>query len=152
MYPAFFSLYPTLERLRNVRNLHYSNGVSALPLWLSYIAFDFVFILLGTGIATIIFTSVSGVFFSLGHLFVVFVFYGLTVTLLAYVVSLFARSQLAAFAISGEDDVFYSMLQIQVADPCKAAYQGVTFLLYMIAYLVTLTYGALSRSHDQGRF
>lgn len=25
-YPAFFALYPTLERLRNVRQLHYSNG------------------------------------------------------------------------------------------------------------------------------
>ena len=26
-YPALFSLYPTLERLRNVRQLHYSNGI-----------------------------------------------------------------------------------------------------------------------------
>lgn len=25
-YPAFFALYPTLERLRHVRQLHYSNG------------------------------------------------------------------------------------------------------------------------------
>ena len=27
-YPALFSLYPTLERLRNVRQLHYSNGMA----------------------------------------------------------------------------------------------------------------------------
>ena len=26
-YPALFALYPTLERLRNVRQLHYSNGM-----------------------------------------------------------------------------------------------------------------------------
>ena len=26
VYPALFALYPTLERLRNVRQLHYSNG------------------------------------------------------------------------------------------------------------------------------
>ena len=26
-FPAFFALYPTLERLRNVRQLHYSNGM-----------------------------------------------------------------------------------------------------------------------------
>lgn len=32
-YPAFFALYPTLERLRGVRALQYSNGVRALPLW-----------------------------------------------------------------------------------------------------------------------
>ncbi len=29
-YPAFFALYPTLERLRNVRQLHYSNGMYPL--------------------------------------------------------------------------------------------------------------------------
>lgn len=26
VYPAFFALYPTLERLRSIRQLHYSNG------------------------------------------------------------------------------------------------------------------------------
>lgn len=45
-YPAFFALYPTLERLRNVRALHYSNGVRPLPLWLAYLAFDSIVILL----------------------------------------------------------------------------------------------------------
>lgn len=30
-YPAFFALYPTLERLRNVRQLHYSNGKLSSP-------------------------------------------------------------------------------------------------------------------------
>lgn len=27
IYPAFFALYPTLERLRGIRQLHYSNGM-----------------------------------------------------------------------------------------------------------------------------
>lgn len=27
IYPAFFALYPTLERLRGIRQLHYSNGL-----------------------------------------------------------------------------------------------------------------------------
>jgi len=35
-YPAFFALYPTLERLRNVRQLHYSNGVRSICLWYVY--------------------------------------------------------------------------------------------------------------------
>lgn len=48
IYPAFFSLYPTVERLRNVRGLHYSNGVRALPLWLAYISYDFCFVLAGS--------------------------------------------------------------------------------------------------------
>ena len=122
VYPAFFALYPTLERLRRVRSLHYSNGVRALPLWLSYIAFDFGIILLGSAIAIIIFRAVTGIFYGPGQLFVVLMLYGLTSTLFGYVVSLFARSQLAAFATA-------------------AAYQDVTLLLYMIAYLTTFTYG-----------
>ena len=36
-YPAFFALYPTLERLRNVRQLHYSNGVRSISLWSAYL-------------------------------------------------------------------------------------------------------------------
>ena len=123
--PAFFTLYPTLERLRNVRSLHYSNGVRSLPLWLAYIGFDFIFVLVASALVTIIFRAVSHIFYGLGQLFVVLVLYGLTSTLLAYVVSLFANSQLAAFAV-------------------VAAYGGVTFLLYMIAYLSTLTYAPVN--------
>ena len=125
VYPAFFALYPTLERLRHVRGLHYSNGVRALPLWLSYAAFDFGIIVLGSALAVIVFRAVSDIFFGLGELFVVLLLYGLTSTLLGYVVSLFAKSQLAAFAIA-------------------AAYQAVTLLLYMIAYLSTFTYGGFN--------
>ena len=133
VYPAFFALYPTLERLRRVRSLHYSNGVRALPLWLSYIAFDFGIILLACGIATIILRALTGIYFGLGQLFVVFLLYGLTSTLFGYAVSLAARSQLAAFAIT-------------------AAYQAVTLLLYIIAYLSTFTYGMLHYFHHRKPF
>ena len=34
--PAFFSLYPTAERLRNVRALHYSNGVRLVIIYHFY--------------------------------------------------------------------------------------------------------------------
>ena len=126
VYPAFFALYPTLERLRNVRNLHYSNGVRALPLWLAYTTFDFIYVLVGTALAVIIFRGVTGIWFGLGQLFVVLVLYGLTATLIAYVVSLFARSQLAAFASA-------------------AAFQAITLLLYMIAYLSVFTYAPVNQ-------
>jgi ABC-type multidrug transport system ATPase subunit len=52
VYPAFFALYPTVERLRNVRALHYSNGIRAAPLWIAYLSFDFCFVLLISGICT----------------------------------------------------------------------------------------------------
>lgn len=93
IYPSFFALYPCLERLRNVRALHYSNGVRSLPLWLAYIAWDYIFVLVGAVISIIILRAVNDVWYGLGYLFVVFAFYGLTCTLGSYVVSLFAKSQ-----------------------------------------------------------
>jgi ATP-binding cassette subfamily A (ABC1) protein 3 len=59
VYPALFALYPTQERLRNVRALHYSNGIRAVPLWLAYTAFDFFFVLVIAAVTTGIFVSVS---------------------------------------------------------------------------------------------
>lgn len=58
VYPAFFALYPTVERLRKVRALHYSNGIRAAPLWLAYLAFDFSFVIVISGICTGIFVGV----------------------------------------------------------------------------------------------
>lgn len=59
VYPAFFALYPTVERLRKVRALHYSNGIRAAPLWIAYLLFDFVFVLIISALVTIILASVS---------------------------------------------------------------------------------------------
>ena len=121
VYPAFFSLYPTLERLRNVRQLQYSNGVRSSTLWCAYLCFDFVVVLVVSVLATVVFRIVSDAWYHLEYLFVVFFLYGLSSTVLSYVISLFARSQLAAFAFA-------------------AGGQAVMFLLYFIAYLSVLTY------------
>ncbi|MCJ1287874.1 hypothetical protein MMC26_007226 [Xylographa opegraphella] len=126
IYPSFFALYPCVERLRNVRALHYSNGVRSLPLWLAYILWDYVFVLVGAVVSIIILRAVNDVWYGLGYLFVVFALYGLTCTLGSYVVSLFAKSQLAAFAIA-------------------AGVNAVMFLLYIIAYLSTLTYSSVDK-------
>ncbi|KAI9889210.1 MAG: hypothetical protein M1814_005726 [Vezdaea aestivalis] len=120
-YPAFFALYPTVERIRSVRALQYSNGVRALPLWLAYVSFDFCFVVVISTFTTIIFVSTTSFFYNIGYVFVVMCCYGLTSALLAYVVSLFSASQLAAFAFA-------------------AAGQAVMFLLYFIGYLTILTY------------
>jgi len=77
-YPAFFALYPTAERLRNVRALHYSNGVRSAPLWSAYVLFDFVFVMLVSVIVTVLFGALWSHWYGLGYLFVVFFLYGLT--------------------------------------------------------------------------
>lgn len=100
VYPALFALYPTVEKLRNVRALHYSNGVRSLPLWLAYLAFDFCIVVITSVLAIVIFRAVSNVWYHSEYLFVVFFIYGLCSTLVSYIVSLFAKSQLAAFAFA----------------------------------------------------
>ncbi|GAB7353404.1 hypothetical protein MBLNU459_g3877t1 [Dothideomycetes sp. NU459] len=120
-YPGFFALYPTSERLGKVRALHWSNGVRALPLWLAYTVFDFIFVLIVSAVAIIIFTAVSSALYAPGYLFVVFTLYGLAALLCSYVVSLFVTSQLAAFAFA-------------------AGMQCVMFLIYFIAYMCIITY------------
>jgi len=125
-YPAFFALYPTLERLRNVRQLHYSNGVRSICLWSAYLTFDFVIVLATSVLAIIIFRGVSDAWYHAEYLFVVLFLYGIASTLLSYVISLVARSQLAAFAFA-------------------AGGQAVMFLLYFIAYLSVLTYAPTNK-------
>lgn len=120
-FTGFFALYPTMERLRMVRALHYSNGIRAGPLWIAYTLFDFLFVALVAAVVTIIFASASNVWYYPGYLFVVLFLYGFTSILMSYVVSLFVTSQLAAFAF-------------------MAGGQAVFFLLYFIAYMSILTY------------
>jgi ATP-binding cassette subfamily A (ABC1) protein 3 len=123
---GFFSLYPTVERTRNIRGLEYSNGVRSLPLWLAYVTFDFLIVLCSSALTVIIFAAASSVWYKVGYLFPIFALFGLASILQAYVVSLFANTQLSAFAIS-------------------AAGQALLFLAYLIGYLCTLTYAPVDK-------
>jgi hypothetical protein len=128
-YPGFFALYPTIERTRNIRGLEYSNGVRSLPLWLAYVAFDFMIVLVSSALSVIIFAAASSAFYNIGYLFIIFALFGLASILLSYIVSLFARTQLSAYAFA-------------------AAGQAVLFLIYLIGYLVTLTYAPINKIDD----
>ncbi|KAJ4301221.1 hypothetical protein N0V90_003312 [Kalmusia sp. IMI 367209] len=126
VYPAFFALYPTMERLRKVRALHYSNGIRAAPLWLAYLIFDFCFVLLISAVVTGIFVGASSAWYAPGYLFVIFFLYGLASILFCYLISIVATSQLATFAFA-------------------AGAQASTFLLYFIGYMSILTYSPAYR-------
>ncbi|KAK3699031.1 hypothetical protein LTR37_016635 [Vermiconidia calcicola] len=123
-YPAFFALYPTFERLANVRALHYSGGgVRPVSLWLAYLLFDGIIVLLTSVVVIALLTSATDVWYAPGYVFVAIFLYGICSTLLAYVVSLFSKTQLAAFAI-------------------VAGFQAVSMLIYFILYLLLLTFGS----------
>ncbi|CAG8958406.1 hypothetical protein HYFRA_00011083 [Hymenoscyphus fraxineus] len=129
VYPGFFALYPTIERIRNIRDLEYSNGVRSLPLWLAYLGFDFIFVLVSSAVSLIIFAVDSSAWYHDGYLFLIFALYGMASILLAYVVSLFARTTLSSFAFA-------------------VASQAVLLLIYLIGYLVTITYAPINRIDD----
>ncbi|KAK8053867.1 hypothetical protein PG996_013168 [Apiospora saccharicola] len=125
-FPAFFGLYPNIERRNNVRGLQYSNGVRSLPLWVAYLAFDFTIVLVSTAFVIIIFATLSSVWYHVAYLFLIFMLYGLASTLFAYVISLFCKTQLSAYAFA-------------------AAGQVVGFLIYLIAYLCVITYAPANK-------
>ncbi|KAH8904454.1 P-loop containing nucleoside triphosphate hydrolase protein [Coniochaeta sp. PMI_546] len=129
-YPGFFALYPNIERRRNVRGLQYSNGVRTLPLWMAYVVFDFSIVIVSSALAVILFAALSQVWWNVAYLFLIFMLYGLTSILLAYVISLFASNQLSAYAFT-------------------AAGQAVLFLVYLIAYLCTITYAPVNKVDDR---
>ncbi|KAF2688847.1 P-loop containing nucleoside triphosphate hydrolase protein [Lentithecium fluviatile CBS 122367] len=107
-YPAFFTLYPTNERLSMVRSMQYSNGIRPLPLWLSHLAFDSIFILVISVVATALLSASTPVWVGLGYIFLILFLYGITSALLSYVVSQFAKSAVAAwFIIAMGQVIFY---------------------------------------------
>ena len=120
-YPGFFALYVNRERLHKVRALHYSNGIRAQSVWAAYTLFDFMIVLVISTLAIIMFTAVSDIWYAPGYLWLVFVLFGLSATLMSYVVSLFTTSQLASFAFA-------------------AGGQCCFFLIYFIAFMCIITY------------
>lgn len=99
-YPAFLALYPTFERTQSIHAMHYSNGVRSLPLWLAYLAFDSIIVLIASVMVIVIWVARSDVWYEPGYLFVVLFLYGIASVLLSYIISMFATSQLAAFAFA----------------------------------------------------
>ncbi|KAF2728683.1 P-loop containing nucleoside triphosphate hydrolase protein [Polyplosphaeria fusca] len=96
-YPAFFALYPTNERISNVRSMQYSNGIRPLPLWLSHLAFDAVFVLVIAVVATGLLSASTPIWVGLGYIFFIMFLYGIVSALLSYIISMFAKSAVAAW-------------------------------------------------------
>jgi ABC-type multidrug transport system ATPase subunit/uncharacterized membrane protein YagU involved in acid resistance len=119
--PGLLGLYPNMERRNSVRALQYSSGARAFPVWAAHAIFDWSIVLVAMFIAAGIFAGSSNIWYNVGYLFPVFIFYGLASILMSYFVSLYAGTALATYALS-------------------AVLQGLGFAIYLIAYLFILTY------------
>ncbi|KAI5464803.1 hypothetical protein BGZ63DRAFT_378729 [Mariannaea sp. PMI_226] len=126
VYPAFFALYPSMERRRFVRGLEYSNGVRPFPLWVAYLLFDFTIALVSSAIVTAVWAGVSQIWFHLGYVFLVLFLYAIAAILLAYVISLFTKTQLGTYAWAAAGQTFF-------------------FLIYLITYLCVITYSPVDK-------
>lgn len=98
IYPGFFAIYPTRERLQNVRALQYSNGVRSLPTWLAHLAFDTIFVLLISTVATILLGTSTHLWYHVPYLFLILLLYGISSAILGYIISMVAKSHLGALA------------------------------------------------------
>lgn len=114
-----------------MRALHYSNGVRELPLWLAHLLFDFLWVVVVSVIASVLMAKgLKDIYFGFGYFPFVLLLYGISSTLLSYNVSLIAKGQLSAFAIT-------------------VGGQVVMFLLYIIAVLLVFTYTSASEIDSQ---
>lgn len=119
--PGLLGLYPNLERRRSIRALQYSSGARALPVWAGHFLFDFAIIVVSMAIAVGIFAAASDVWYHVGYLFPVFVFYASASMLISYFLSLFCASSISTYAMS-------------------AVVSALGFAIYLISFLFILTY------------
>jgi ATP-binding cassette subfamily A (ABC1) protein 3 len=70
-----------------------------VPLWLSHLAFDGIFVLVISAVATGLLSMSTPIWVGLGYIFFIFFLYGIVCALLSYVISMFARTPVTAWFI-----------------------------------------------------
>lgn len=59
-YPAFFVVYPAIERRSNTRSLQYANGVRRMPQMVAYMLFDLLWIIVMSVVSTVVLQPITG--------------------------------------------------------------------------------------------
>jgi ATP-binding cassette, subfamily A (ABC1), member 3 len=88
-------------------------------MWFSYIIFDSLFVLLIAAICTIAVSQEASWWYSAAYLFPVLALYGIASIIFVYIISLYASSQLGAFAFA-------------------AGGQAIMFLISLIVFIVSV--------------
>jgi ATP-binding cassette subfamily A (ABC1) protein 3 len=77
--------------------MQYSNGIRPVPLWLSHLAFDGIFVVVISAVATGLLYISTPIWHGLGYVFVIFLLYGVACALISYIFSLFAKTAITAW-------------------------------------------------------
>ncbi|KAF2744246.1 putative ABC transporter [Sporormia fimetaria CBS 119925] len=150
-YPAFFALYPTRERILKIKELQYSNGARPFALWLAYLTFDWLNVLVASGIMTIILaTAAPKNWWHIGYLFVVLFLYGMASLLFSYIISLVAKSQLSAFAIAAGIQAFMLLMYftgiMNIQSNMEASKVDNAINIFNYVFITVTPSGALART------
>ncbi|KUJ19510.1 P-loop containing nucleoside triphosphate hydrolase protein [Mollisia scopiformis] len=115
-------IYPTFERINQVRALHYCNGVSPFALWTGYLLFDMQFILVESiFVWGLLYAGpLARLYYESNYILGVFILFGIATYLGNYLLSLFVKK--AAFAIA-------------------AGLHVLLFVLYLVAYVMNQSFG-----------
>ncbi|KAM4057232.1 ABC transporter [Hirsutella rhossiliensis] len=125
LYPAFFALYPAMEKARKIRALQYANGVRRAPLWVAYGTFDFLWIFVLSA-AIMVITSAQLAFNGPVLLLLpILALYGLSATLMGYTVAHFTNGPLKSYlATLGIGMVSYTIIGVSLGVSEGAATNG----------------------------
>ncbi|KAJ3497101.1 hypothetical protein NLG97_g2156 [Lecanicillium saksenae] len=96
-YPAFFVVYPAIERRSNTRSLQYANGVRRTPQMVAYILFDFLWILVMSVVSTIALIPITGWIGIPWLMILVFTLYGICGNFISQIVSHVSNGPLKSF-------------------------------------------------------
>lgn len=140
VYTAFFTIYPTSERINGVRAMQYSNGVRPLPLWAAHLLFDMTCILIVSVVSVILLSVATSIWLSLTFFWVVLFFYSITSALLGYTISQFAPSPIAAWAFSafGQLVMYMAIYGGTIGIVATVEYRSMTHLSDTIYYVLAI--------------
>jgi ATP-binding cassette subfamily A (ABC1) protein 3 len=87
--------------------MQYSNGIRPIPLWLSHLAFDGIFVLVISAVAVGLLSMSTPIWVGLGYIFLILFLYGIVCALLSYIISMFARTPVTAWFIMALGQVVF---------------------------------------------
>jgi ATP-binding cassette subfamily A (ABC1) protein 3 len=127
--------------------MQYSNGIRPLPLWLSHLSFDGMWVTIISAVATALLAASTPVWHGMGLVFVILLLYGIVCALLSYIISMFAKNAITAwFMIALGQVVLYfayfgGLLGIQSSTPygdLESSMNALFFGLGIVSPVVSL--------------
>lgn len=111
--------------------MQYSNGIRPVPLWLSHLAFDGLFVLVISVVATALLSTSTPLWVGLGYLFLVFFLYGIVCAILSYIISMFARTPVTAWFMLalGQIVLYFAYFGGIIGVQSSSAYQDLEYMM-----------------------